>query len=181
MKSDLLNIKTAYELLDFMSINIKYGYLGKSGKVYYYEDKDFYNKWYSEYVLESKDDILKNLVGTCFDQVELERFWFERNNYEVKTFFEMVKLNYENNYPMHTFLAFKDGDKWYYFENADNKNRGIHAFSSLDELLKYQYNKYIEYLREFDILDKEIKNIIIKEYFKPKERIGIEEFIEEVL
>ena len=89
------NIKTPYELLDFMSKNINYGYLGKSGRVYHFDDKDFNEKWYEEYILESDKDILKTLYGNCWDQVELERYWFEKNGYEVKTIFEIVNIDYE--------------------------------------------------------------------------------------
>ena len=36
-----INIKAPYEMLDFMSKNINYGYFGKSGRVYHFDDKDF--------------------------------------------------------------------------------------------------------------------------------------------
>ena len=108
-------INTPEELLEFMSNNIKYGYLGKTGRVYRKTDKDFYDKWESEYILQNKDDLLETLHGDCFDQVEFERDWFTSNNYEVRTFFEMVRLNYKNVYPIHSFLIYQDSDKWYWF------------------------------------------------------------------
>ena len=40
------SIKTPEELLDFMSSNIDYGYLGKNGRVFHYTDIDFNDKWY---------------------------------------------------------------------------------------------------------------------------------------
>ena len=36
-----MNIKTPEDLLEFMSQNINYGYLGKSGRLYHYDDSDF--------------------------------------------------------------------------------------------------------------------------------------------
>ena len=75
-------IKTPEELLEFMDNNINYGYLGKNNKVYYFGDVDFDKDWYNEYILESKDDILKTGIGNCFDQTELERCWFLENDYE---------------------------------------------------------------------------------------------------
>ena len=60
----------------------------------------------------------------------------------------MVKLDYNNNYPTHSFLIFKDKDNsWNWFENSDFENRGIHRFNSIDELLKYQYDKYLKFLQ----------------------------------
>ena len=64
-------IKTPEELLEFMDNNINYGYLGKNNKVYYFGDVDFDKDWYHEYILESKDDILRTGIGNCFDQTEL--------------------------------------------------------------------------------------------------------------
>ena len=93
----------------------------------------------------------------------------------------MVKLDYDNEYPSHAFLIYKDNDCWYWFENADFNNRGIHKFDSLDELLEYQYNKYLEYLKEFNITNDEIKKIIITEFDKPKEHISAEEYLNHVI
>ena len=47
------NIKSPEELLDFMSNNINYGYLGKNGRVYHYDDLDFNLDWYEQYILEN--------------------------------------------------------------------------------------------------------------------------------
>ena len=71
------NIKTPEELLDYMKNNIQYGYLGNNGKIYHYNDFDFDKDWYQEYILENKDDVIKNKVGNCWDQVEFEREWFK--------------------------------------------------------------------------------------------------------
>ena len=169
------NIRTPEELLKFMSSKIKYGYLGKNGRVYHYDEFGFNLNWYDQYILQNKNDILKNLYGNCWDQVELERDWFSNKGYEIKTIYEMVKLDYDNEYPTHSFLVYKDNDYWYWFENADLNNRGIHKFNSLDELLNYQHEKYVEFLRTFNIKNDEIKKIIVTEFDKPKEHISVEE------
>lgn len=173
-------IKTPEELLEFMDKNFSYGYLGKSGKVHYYSDNDFNDVWYSEYVLENTKDILNTKVGNCYDQVEFERDWFIKNGYVVKTYYEIIDLDYENDYPSHSFLVFKD-KYWSWFEYSDFNNRGIHRFDSLEELLDYQKNKYIGYLKEFNINDNELKKLVFKEFNKPKEHIGAKEYIEFVM
>ena len=160
------DIKTPEQLLDFMA-NINYNDLGKD--------------WYQKYKLKSKEELLDTLSGNCLDQVELERDWFISNGYEIKTFFEIVLLNYENDYPTHAFLVYKDNNKWCWFENSDSNNRGIHKFNTLDELLNYQYNKYLEYLKTFNIKEKEIEKIIVKEFNKPKDNISAEEYLNHVL
>ena len=63
----MTNIKTPEELLDFMSNNINYGYLGKNGRVYHYDDLDFNLDWYEQYILENKDDIFNAMVQHAAD------------------------------------------------------------------------------------------------------------------
>lgn len=183
MKKDILDkINSPYELLNFMSKNITYGYLGKSGRVYHWNDADFDDEWFDDYILQSEEDILRTLSGNCWDQVELERYWFDKNNYEIKTIYQMVKLDYNNNYPTHSFLIFRDKEGlWNWFENSDSENRGIHQFLSFDELLKYQYNKYLKLLRNLNISDDEINKIIFTEFTKPKSNITAADYLDFVI
>ena len=175
------NIKTPEELLKFMSNKIKYGYLGKNGRVYHYYEADFNSDWYEQYILQSKDELLNNLYGNCWDQVELERDWFLKKGYKIKTIYEMVKLDYDNKYPTHSFLIYKNNDYWYWFENSDFDNRGIHKFNTIDELLNYQYKKYIKLLKTLNITKDEIEKIIITEFDKPKEHISAREYLHHVI
>ena len=177
----MTNIKTPEELLDFMSNNINYGYLGKNGRVYHYDDLDFNSEWYDQYILEKSEELENNLYGNCWDQVEFERDWFLKNEYEIKTIYEMVKLDYDNVYPSHSFLVYKDNDCWCWFENSDFNNRGIHKFNTLDELLNYQYKKYVEFLNTFNITNDELEKIIVTEYDKPEEHITAEEYLNHVI
>lgn len=171
-------IDTPKELLHFMSKEIKYGYLTKNGKLNNQENQ---MDWYEQYILQSKDEILNNRYGNCFDQVELERDWFKKHNYEYKTIYEMVLLDYKNNYPTHSFLVYKDDNKWNWFENADLINRGIHTFNTLEDLIEYQYNKYLELLKTFNITEEEKEKIIMVEFDKPKDNISAKEYLNHVL
>lgn len=185
----MISIKDVYDdinnpadLSKFMQKYIDYGYLSMNGTVHHYYDDDFNDKWYDNYMLESSLDVLNTGIGNCFDQVEFEREWFVNNGYEVKTIYEMVLLDYENPYPTHAFLVFKDeNNKWNYFENADYDNRGIYTFSNFNKLINYQYNKYVELLKKYDITPNELKKIIITEYEKPRVHSTAEEFINYVV
>ena len=172
-------IKNPQELLEWME-QITYGYKGKT-KLHIYTEEDFNDAWYDEYLLSSPTEVIKNKIGNCWDQTELERYWFEKHNYKVKTIYVMVNLPYENPYPTHTFLIYQDNNKWYYFENSDYNNRGIHSKDTLEEIIEYQQTKYKEYLKSFDITNEELSKIIIKEYKKPKYNITAKEFLEYVI
>ena len=168
------------ELLEWMKY-INYGYQGKS-KLHHTDDLDFDEVWYDEYILQEPQELIETKLGNCWDQTELERDWFRKHNYEVKTFYEMINLEYENDYPTHSFLVFKDNDNtWNWFENSDFENRGIHKFSDLKSLMDYQISKYKELLTTKNIKEEELNKLTIKEFDKPYYNITAEEYINHVL
>ena len=173
-----MNINNPQELLEFLS-NIDFGYVDKEGNKHLGTSTP--KSWYEEYTLQSPEQLKNSLCGNCYDQVEFERDWFIKNSYEVKSFFEMVQLDYQNSYPSHSFLVYKDNNKWCWFENADLINRGIHTFDTLEELLKYQYNKYLELLDSFNISKDEIEKIIIREFDKPESGISADAYLDYVI
>ena len=90
----------------------------------------------------------------------------------------MVKLNYFNNYPMHTFLIYKSDNKWHYFEWADYANRGIHTFESLEDALDYQYKKYLKRLKSLNITNQEIEKIIRTCFSEPPSKCSALNYLE---
>ena len=54
-------------------------------------------------------------------------------------------------------------------------------YNYIDELLEYQYQKYLDYLKTFNIKDDEIKKIVVKEFTKPKGNISSNELRNVVL
>lgn len=174
------NIKNPKELLEFMNQNIEYGFYGSDNKIHTPDSKDFNEEFDKYWVLCDKDRLLKYKYGNCYDQVELEKDWFKSNNYEFKTFFIYYDLNFENDYFTHTYLAYKENDKWYYFEHADYNNRGIHEFNSLNELKEFQKNKFIEFNKASGrkINEKINSKIKIVEYNITNHNINCDEFYE---
>ena len=174
------DITTPEELLEWMKY-INYGYLGKT-KLHHTDEPDFDEVWYEEYILQEPQKLIETKLGNCWDQTELERWWFENHNYEIKTFYEMINLPYENDYPTHSFLVYKDKDNsWNWFENSDFENRGIHKFSDLTSLVDYQISKYKELLNTKNIKEDELKSLILKEFDKPHSNISAKEYIDHVL
>ena len=97
-----LNIWNYYDEFEAMRImsDIEYGWLDKEGKTHTEVD-DLFSK---NYILQSPKEVIKNRVGVCWDQVELERLLFKNNNWNIKTYF---LVHYDNEKcPTHTFLTF---------------------------------------------------------------------------
>jgi len=93
-----------------------------------------------KYFIKSPKELLRTKKGICYDQVELEREYFKSNKFEFKTFFVYNK-NKIDEHATHTFLVFKDRDKYYWFENSWQIYRGIHGpFKSYDEAIRFVSN-----------------------------------------
>ena len=164
------DIKTPNELLDFMKNNIKYGFLGKNGKKYYDQYSEEWNDWNNECIVQSGEEVLNSNIGTCWDQVELERLWFEKNNYNFKTIFMWFEVGRECNLPTHTFLLFEHDNKWYWFENSFEMYRGIHEYNSLEEAIEDVKSKQIEFTSKNykDFSEEDKQTLVSYEYPKPR-------------
>ena len=138
--SDISNPK---QLLDWMSRNIQYGYFGKDGKIYL-GDVDS-EKLFENYLLMSPKEVLKYKVGLCWDQVNLEREWFEAHNFEYESFYIKLVIKANEIEPSHTFLKYTDvNGKHYIFENSFYSLRGISELDNFSNYLNKMINKMIE-------------------------------------
>ncbi len=153
------------EIMELMD-NLSYGWLD--------ENKNFYDSLdksnCANYKLLSPKDIIKRGCGICWDQVEVERYYF-RNYFDVKTFF----LYYEDGVDdmSHTFLTFKLENKYYWFEHAWTHLKGIYTYDSMEKLLEDVKKKFISILFH-DKLDS--NNLHCFLYKKPKIGLSVEEF-----
>ena len=164
-----LNIWQFYNEFEIMNLmkNIEYGWIDKNKTKHTIIDETYSDN----YILQSPKEVIKNQIGVCWDQVELERYYFKGNDYNIKTYFI---VHYDNNKcPTHTFLTFEKNNKYYWFEHAWEKFRGIHEYNTQKELLIDIKDKFIKY----ELNNNYIKeNIILREYKKPKYHITVQEF-----
>ena len=85
------DVKSPNELMRYMDENISYGVFDYTkNKAYYGEDDNFGELVNTIWKLSSPTQMQKYGVGHCFDQVELERDFFTKNNYNFKNIFHMV-------------------------------------------------------------------------------------------
>lgn len=161
-----LNVTNEIEIMALMQ-NIKYGWLDKNGNKHDIVDASFS----CDYILQSPKEIIKNKVGVCWDQVELERYYFEGKDWNIKTFFI---IHYDTDKcPTHTFLTFEKNNKYYWFEHSWEMFRGIHEYNTLKELLLDIQNKFIKYELNNNYNK---NNLCIYNYSKPKYHLNVIEF-----
>ena len=76
-------IETPEKLLDYMRSNIRYGFVGKNdGKVYPPQIEGWGEGESPEYKPQDPEELLESGYGTCWEQTELEKDWFSKNNFE---------------------------------------------------------------------------------------------------
>ena len=160
------NINNEFDIMNLMD-EIEYGWMDVKGNKHTICDERFSD----DYILQSPFEIEENKIGVCWDQVELERFYFDMIGVKTTTYFIVYYDN--NDCPTHTFLTFEKNDEYYWFEHSWQKFKGIHKYFNLEELLLDVKNKFMNY----ELNNNYVKqNICIYSYRKPKFHLNVEEF-----
>ena len=175
-------IKTPEQLMNYMNENISYGIYDYTKNKAYCVDDDFETLVKNVWRLSSPKQLIKYKVGHCFDQVELEREFFKRNNYNFKTFYIWFKCERSNTYPSHTYLVYQDKitKNWCWFEHSDYNNRGIHKFKTLKDAINAQKLCHINYAKSYRKSKTDISKIEIFEYTYAEYGCNIFDFIDKI-
>lgn len=162
-------MKQVNDVIDILNNleGIEYGWCDIDKNVYKDVDKGFKKK----YVLSSPEDVINNKVGTCYDLVELERTYFKSLGKKINTYF-MVYYEAKKIYT-HTFVVFEENEKFYWFEYAWNKFKGIHEYMSLFDLLTEVRENFKKF---YNLRFMDIDYLCIYKYKKPKSYIGLKDF-----
>lgn len=158
--------ETVLKLTNIMD-DIEYGWVDANYNKHYGDFESFGDK----YMIQDSQELLQNKVGVCWDQVELERDFLEKNNIKVSTYFIVY---YDNkDCPTHTFLVYYDAEKYYWYEHSWGKYKGIYVYDTLKELLIDVRDKFItEQETGLNIY----QNTFIYQYNKPIKHLTVEEF-----
>lgn len=147
---------------------IKYGWYDKVGRLHESLKEGNFSK---NYRMQYIDEVKKHKCSICWDLCEVERDFFENTDYPFMTVFAVLK-KYKKK-PCHTFLVFKNNDKFYWFEASWEKKKGVREYDTLEELFDDIREDFDEFTRG-KVFDK--KDIEFYKYRKPRERIGCNGF-----
>lgn len=128
--SEYEKVKTPRDLMNFMDKNIEYGWVDINNELHL---NNLINLE-SLYKTNSINQILTSGVGTCVEQAKLIKNFFDAHGYENKLFCSK-EIDKDNKYNMHCFVLYKDGSRWYHFEHSNDKQKGIHLYTSIDDAL----------------------------------------------
>ncbi|MBR5370258.1 MAG: hypothetical protein IK137_03025 [Bacilli bacterium] len=158
-------MKYAEEIMNLMD-EINYGWIDKEGNPHT-KLKDYEEK----YNLQSPEELKKSKLGVCWDQVELERYYFKEKGIDINSYFI---VHYDGaKCPCHTFISFKENGKYYWFEHAWPMHKGIKEFDTIEDLLNDVREKFIalELPNGYDE-----NHLFIFNYKEPKPHLGALEF-----
>lgn len=136
-------VKTPNELMDFMDINIEYGWVDNQGNKHINNLKDFREN----YQIMPIDEMLNTGLGTCIEQAKMIKFFFDKIGLENKVYCHRsyeTEENFDKEVRMHCFVLFKYNDTWYHFEHANRPKRGIHKYDSVSKAIQEITSGYKE-------------------------------------
>ncbi len=162
----IMKYDNVYETIKEKLNDIKLGYRDKEGNKYLGYRRNFKNEFY----LQNPKQLLESKIGTCFDQVELEREIATKLGVDYRTYYMVYP---DDEYDIsHTFLIYKDSRKYYWVENAWLEYKGLHIYDSKDALLNDVVKKFVN-----TIEDGELKKVKLYVYDKPRYGINYVRFI----
>jgi len=173
------DIKTPEELMTYLNQYFEYGVVDKNGKKIFDSNSEaFQNACNNDWTLRPVLQILKDKIGHCYDQVEVERYWFDKHGYKTKTFWiSAYQEEVENSGFCHTYLLFFENNMWKLFEHSDASNRGIFEFKSVDEAVKWQAHNQIAHA-ENCIKPLNRYSVCIKEFSTPPTNINMQQYLD---
>ena len=158
------SIKDELDLKRCMT-QIEFGYVDIDENVHYEIDAGFRDN----YSLQAPRTLMKSFVGTCFDEVELIRKFFNEKEIYAETYFIISKG--AGTVQNHAFVIFEQDDNWGWFENYWKEYEGIHYYISKERLLKDVYDKFVAQCGRVSIVS-------LYQYDKPEYGINYKEFID---
>ena len=129
------DLKTPNDLMDFMNINIEYGWVDKQGNEHINNLKGFREN----YRISSIDEMLETGLGTCIEQAKMIKCFFDKMGFENKLYCHRsyeTEENFDKDVRMHCFVLFKYNDNWYHFEHSNIPKRGIHKYESVESAIE---------------------------------------------
>lgn len=159
------DIKTANDLMDFMNINIEYGWVDKQGNKHINNLKGFREN----YRISTIDEMLETELGTCIEQAKMIKHFFDRMGIENKLYCHRSYENEENfdkDVRMHCFVLFKYNDNWYHFEHSNRPKRGIHKYESIESAIEEITSGFEEHgdIRKLTEIDSIPSGLTFKEF-----------------
>ena len=128
------NLTTPQQLLDYMKVNIQYGWIGTDNNKHFGNLKNFRKL----YRTSSLKEITETGLGTCIESAIVAKAWLDSKNIENILFCHRsyeTEDNFDKEVKMHIIILFKDKNKWIHFEHSNRPKQGLHEYNSIENAL----------------------------------------------
>lgn len=163
------------ELFEYVKTQIEYGWVDNQGEKHFGTNSDDL-----QYHLQTAEETLKRKIAICWDKTELLRYYFEKHNYEINTYF--IYLYITDNYcPSHSIITYKENGNYIWFDASNPINlSGIHKYATEKELIIDLKKRFLAngFLNDFFDENIDLTKIYCYEYSKPNYGIRGSEFYE---
>ena len=163
-----MKIQTVKELYELVS-DTEYGWIDSNNNKHF---KLNMVEFREKYILQKPEEVIKNKIGICWDQVELERHYLEKMSIECWTYLIYYEGAIKDR--THTFLVYRNNGYYFWFEHAWKKHKGLHQYQDMDEIFKAVNNIFI---KEELKLNCDLKKIHLYQYNKPQFHTTSSEFL----
>lgn len=128
-----------------MSLTYNFRYGLRINGIYDPDRNTTADDWDRYYQYQRPHDFSKSKVGTCWDYVGYESWYFSRNfqNVQYNTYCIIFRDGITD--PSHTFLIFQLNGNYYYFESSFKKNAGIYVGQNENELIEHVISMMVEH------------------------------------
>lgn len=93
--------------------DIKYGWIDRNGVIHKKAGRNFF---INNYKLQTIEETIEYKVGTCWEQVELARYYLEREDIPVQTY--LILYNHEDKIARHSVAIAEEFGTYYLVENS---------------------------------------------------------------
>lgn len=147
---------------------IDYGWVDSNKIVHHSSKRNFFLE---NYRLQTIEDTLKYKVGTCWEQVELTRYYAKQHNLEIETY--IIIYNDPTKIARHSIAVANLNNKYYYLENSWKDQGKNIEFDNIKDILHTVVNQFprMYKINEFDLNKIEIYN-----YSEPNPGLSFEDF-----
>ena len=137
IKTQLKDVTSVEELMDYLDLNIAYGWLDEEGYIHINTMKDIHDK----YRVSTPEEAMEKHVGSCVEQASIIAEYCKQHGLEYKMFCS-IKPNNNN---VHFFCMVSNGEEWIHLEHASEPRKGITKTNDL--------NGYLEELKGEDLIE----------------------------
>ena len=109
---------------------IKYGWADKNGVIH---QKAGRNYFINNYRLQTIEETLEYKVGTCWEQVELARYYLEKEDIKNQTY--LILYNDENKIARHSIAIAEVFGKYYLVENSWKINKTLKGYDCPEDII----------------------------------------------